>query len=294
MTPASSSSGTRGRAATPRARSQTFRGYTGLELHGDRHGDGAPVLLLHGGGQTRHAWLATAQRLAAQGWSAFSVDQRGHGDSGWDPEGAYRVEDFGRDVVSLCAAVGEPPVLVGASLGGLAAMLAVGEFGADARALVLVDIAVRPEPAGVDRILEFMGRHARGGFASLDEAADAVAAYLPHRRRPPAGGGLLRNLREGVDGRYYWHWDPAFLDAAHAQPPEHWEPLLRRAAGALSLPVLLVRGGSSDVLSAEGVEDFLTLVPHAEFAEVGDAAHMVVGDRNDAFATAVLDFLERR
>ncbi len=267
-------------------------GADGLRLAAERDGDGTPVLLLHGGGQTRHAWGQTATRLAAAGWQAIAIDQRGHGDSDWaPPDQDYRLEWYGEDLAAAVRSLNEPVVLVGASLGGLAALMVAGELAPECvEALVLVDIAVRPEPHGVDRVLAFMEAHGQG-FTSLEEAAAAVAAYLPHRPRPARSEGLARNLRRRADGRWYWHWDPRFLHAARTQPPEAWEPRMRAAARRLCQPTLLVRGGLSDVLSEAGARDFLTLVPHARYASVSDAAHMVVGDRNDRFTAAVLEFL---
>ena len=61
----------------------------------------------------------------------------------------------------------------------------------------------------------------------------------------------------------------------------------------LKVPTLLVRGRQSDVLTEEGVRDFLQLVPHADYADIAGADHMVSGDRNDAFNDAVFAFLER-
>lgn len=268
-------------------------GKNGVQLVAERSGKGAPVVLLHGGGQTRHAWGQTAARIAAAGWQALAVDQRGHGDSDWAPaDQDYRLEWYGEDLAVLLDSLEEPAVIVGASLGGLAALMVAGELSPErCRALVMVDIAVRPEQHGVDRVLAFMAAHDEG-FASIAEAAEVVAAYLPHRPGRGASSGLARNLRLREDGRYYWHWDPRFLDAARTQPPEMWEARMRKAAARLTQPTLLVRGGMSDVLSEAGVEDFLQLVPHARSASVGDAAHMVAGDRNDAFTTEVLSFLD--
>ncbi len=269
-----------------------FTGADGLRITADSLGpdDAPPVLLLHGGGQTRHAWGGLAEILAGKGFRAVSIDQRGHGQSAWSPEGRYALGDFASDVRAVCAALGRRPVLVGASLGGLASLLAEAE-GPFARALVMVDIAHRLELEGVQRILGFMTENAASGFASLEEAADAVAAYLPHRKRPRDLAGLAKNLRLGDDGRYRWHWDPRFLEAGHGEDPAHAAARLRNAASALRLPTLLVRGGLSDVLSEEGAREFLELVPGARYADVGGAAHMVAGDRNDAFNAAVLAFL---
>jgi pimeloyl-ACP methyl ester carboxylesterase len=271
----------------------TFAVGDGLTLVGDAWGprDAAPVLLLHGGGQTRHAWAGTAVALARRGWRALALDQRGHGDSSWDPAGDYSRNTSADDVVDVVRALARPPVLVGASLGGIASLLATHRGEGDvAAALVLVDIATRMEPVGVERIFAFMQGHP-DGFASLEEAADAIAAYNPHRPRPKDLSGLRKNLRLGDDGRWRWHWDPAFMASRDpAEPPrEHRDADL--AAEALRIPTLLVRGRMSDMLSEEGVRVFLGQVPHAKYADITDAGHMVAGDRNDVFCDAVLDFL---
>ncbi|MEE2672521.1 MAG: alpha/beta hydrolase [Myxococcota bacterium] len=254
-----------------------------------------PVVLLHGGGQTRHSWSETAQALAAAGWYAVSVDLRGHGESDWSPTGDYSPTRFANDVTRLARAFDEPPVLVGASLGGISSLLAVGTADTEARplarALVLVDIATQVEPDGADRIVSFMESRP-DGFASLQEAADAVALYNPHRKPPRNLDGLAKNLRKHADGRYRWHWDPAFLKRRHFSADSLTDPmLLDRAARGLTIPTLLVRGRLSDLLSQEGAEAFLEQVPHAKFADVSGAGHMVAGDQNDLFADAVLGFL---
>ena len=269
-------------------------GRDGLRLEADAWGDVSrpPVVLLHGGGQTRHAWGNTARALARHGWQALAVDLRGHGESAWCERGDYGFDAFADDVAAFARGFDTPPAWVGASLGGIAALLAVAERSAPARALVLVDIAPRIEAEGVDRIVDFMtGRP--DGFASLDEAADAIAGYLPRRRRPSDLAGLAKNLRLGSDGRWRWHWDPRFMARRRTGPvgDAGIQERLEAAARALRLPTLLVRGRLSDLLSAEGAQAFLALVPHARYADVSEAGHMVAGDRNDAFTRAVLDFL---
>jgi non-heme chloroperoxidase len=278
------------------------RGANGIELVADAYGDpSAPsVLLLHGGGQTRHSWGGTAEALAAHGFYAVSADLRGHGDSEWDPEGDYSFSVFQFDTEAWCEMLarrsGARAALVGASMGGLAAMWTEGTRAADglapvSGAVVLVDIAHRNEAAGVERIVNFMTGRPEG-FASLEEVADAIAEYLPHRRRPTNVGGLARNLRIGEDGRYRWHWDPAFMSQDRPRSSDDLGGFAAHAA-RLTMPVLLVRGRMSDVLSEEGAQDFLRVVPHAEYVDVRDAHHMVAGDRNDAFTDSVVDFLRR-
>jgi pimeloyl-ACP methyl ester carboxylesterase len=282
---------------------ENFTGAAGNKLVGDRYGSGKrATILLHGGGQTRHAFAGTAAALAAAGWTAITIDQRGHGDSEWIADGSYRLSDFADDAASIAAIVadrhGAPPVVIGASLGGMAAMIAEGKvarqnFPSIFAALVLVDVTPRFDPQGAMKIRGFMRGRVREGFASIEEAADAVAEYLPHRPRPSSNEGLRKNLRLHDDGRWRWHWDPAFFDgpAPVSSQREQQEAARIEAARTLRIPALLVRGGSSELVREEHAREFLELVPHARFADVAGARHMVAGDRNDVFTAAILDFL---
>jgi pimeloyl-ACP methyl ester carboxylesterase len=286
----------------PASRKVELGGAEGNRLVADVFGgEGAPVLLLHGGGQTRHAWGKTAENLAEAGWTAYALDQRGHGDSAWVDDGAYTFPDFAADARAVADALAAPhgrrPVVIGASLGGIASLLAEGAAEREGArvfsALVLVDIAPRVDLDGVAKIQGFMRARAAEGFASVAEAADAVAAYLPHRPRPRSHEGLKKNLRQHPDGRWRWHWDPRFLDGnrrigANAGEVER---ALVEAAKTVTIPTLLVRGASSELVQEEHAKDFLKLVPHASYVDVGGARHMVAGDRNDQFAEAIKRFL---
>ena len=279
------------------ARSLELQSSDGLTLRADAWGNenDAPVLLLHGGGQTRHAWAGTGLTLAKAGWYAVSMDLRGHGESDWCPKGNYEHLTFGADTAHVARSFHQKPVLVGASLGGLSSLFALGdahEEGQDspASALVLVDIAPRMERDGARRVLEFMNG-APNGFESLEEAADAIAKYNPHRPRPKDLEGLRKNLRQREDGRYHWHWDPAFINGRTEPTLINHEERLERAAQSLTIPTLLVRGRMSDLITEEGAQEFLKQVPHAHYVDVSGAGHMVAGDRNDKFTSAVTEFL---
>jgi pimeloyl-ACP methyl ester carboxylesterase len=268
-----------------------------IRLAGDRW-EAAPAvphrgtaLLLHGGGQTRHSWKRTAERLSADGWTTITLDTRGHGDSGWSADGDYSMDAFVGDLLGICATLPEPPVLIGASLGGLTALVAEGEHPGTARALVLVDVAPRVEDEGTSRIHDFMAG-APDGFASLDEVADAVAAYNTHRPRPKNVEGLRKNVRLREDGRWHWHWDPAFIrggdEPRRAMDPERFA----EAARLIRAPLLLIRGQLSDVVSPEGAAELLSLVPHARYVDVEATGHMVAGDDNDVFTAELTGFLD--
>ncbi|HLG86904.1 MAG TPA: alpha/beta hydrolase [Alphaproteobacteria bacterium] len=269
----------------------SFEGADGVRIAADIGGpaEGPVVILLHGGGQTRQSWGGTAEALACRGYRVVSLDARGHGESGWAPDGLYSMDGFVGDLLAVLDQVPGRPALVGASLGGLTAMTAIGESDkAIANALVLVDIAPKMNRNGTAKIQAFMQAYP-DGFASLEEAADAVETYLPQRKRPRSTEGLKRNLRRDATGRLRWHWDPAFVQ------PRKWDPKFQdrfdEAARNLSIPTLLVRGSRSEVVDEEAIRHFQELVPHAKFAELEGAGHMVAGDSNDAFNEAILPFL---
>jgi pimeloyl-ACP methyl ester carboxylesterase len=273
-----------------------YTGADGITLVADEWnrgaGDGRPtMLMLHGGGQNRHSWKNTGRVLADEGFHVVALDTRGHGDSDRAPGADYAVETLTADVMHVLDAIARPVALIGASMGGLTGILVADRAGPrQVTRLVLVDVVPRFEKAGSARIREFMFGSIHG-FESLEEAADAVAAYLPHRPRPRSPEGLKKNLRLR-DGRWYWHWDPAFMTKPGDDPELRTEKF-ERAAMALEIPVLLIRGKLSDVVTPASVQDFLAKVPHAEFVELSGAGHTAAGDDNDAFSDVVVSFVKR-
>ncbi|HPX38029.1 MAG TPA: alpha/beta hydrolase [Mycobacterium sp.] len=275
----------------------TFHGDGGLTLVGDewnRSGadlDRPTILMLHGGGQNRFSWKNTGAVLAEHGFHVIALDARGHGDSDRAPGGEYTVDALARDVAAVLDQIGRPVVLIGASMGGLTGIVAARKAGPrKVSGLVLVDVVPRFESEGTHRIRDFMTSHVHG-FETLEHAADAIAAYLPHRKRPRNLDGLKKNLRHR-EGRWHWHWDPAFVSGINDDPFADVEKL-EAAAIELQIPILLIRGKLSDVVSPQGVQDFLAKVPSAQFVELSDAGHTAAGDDNDAFSEAVVAFVTR-
>ena len=263
----------------------------GLQLSAARfEGRGPGILLAHGFGQTRQAWLPTQRRLADAGHASLAWDVRGHGQSERNPVASrYAGGQFVDDVVTAAAALGPAPVLVGASMGGLTGLMAQSRDRVFS-ALVLVDITPRWEASGVERILGFMNAHPEG-FASYDHAADQIAAYLPHRRERKTPAQLAHLLKPRPDGRLGWHWDPRLL--AEFIPSTHdLQHQIEDACRQLDIPVLLVSGGRSDLVTSRTVEHFLELAPHARHVQLPEATHMVAGDDNDAFTDTLIHFLQ--
>jgi pimeloyl-ACP methyl ester carboxylesterase len=263
-------------------------------LAGERAGErGAQtVILMHGGGQTRHSWRRAVRELAARGYDVINLDARGHGDSQWAPAPAqYGLDQLAQDLMQIVEGLPTPPVLVGASMGGLTALHAIGRHPRRrvAAALVLVEVVPRVEIAGARRVLDFMSAHP-DGFGSIEEAAAAVAAYNPHRPRPASSEGLMKNLRRDDHGRLRWHWDPQFVSEVLSEGMVDTDDMLA-ACRHFKEPALLVRGMHSDILSEAGIDELRDVLPQLQVADVSGAGHMIAGDRNDAFNAAVLAFL---
>jgi len=272
-----------------------YRNSDGLTLVGDVGGslEAPAVVLLHGGGQTRHSWSGAMTKLIEQGYLVINYDARGHGDSDWSPTGDYSLPALASDLRVILSTLSGPVALVGASMGGITSFFAIGSGAAPSvSALVMVDIALRPAAAGVDKIHRFMTSHPNG-FATLEEAAAAIAAYNPDRPRPRNLSGLMKNLRLRDDGRLHWHWDPRLMAQRPTSEPPSRLRQLEEVSSAVTVPTLLVRGGNSDIVDDESVSDMLQRVPQTEVFNVPGAGHMVAGDRNDAFNEGVFAFLAK-
>jgi pimeloyl-ACP methyl ester carboxylesterase len=273
-----------------------FIGSSGTMLVADVGGrpSSSTVVLLHGGGQTRHSWAATMRALIDAGYRVINFDARGHGESTWSTDGIYSIEARSLDLQTVLANVHGSYALVGASMGGSTALYAASTM-QDERiaALILVDIVPNPADEGVQRIKGFMRKHL-DGFTSVDEAVDAVAAYNPHRPRPPDPRGLEKNLRRTADGKLKWHWDPKILDLDTDEESKLLMQALDANWGLRPVPTLLIRGAHSDVVVEAGIAELRGKMPNLEVLDVPQAGHMVAGDQNDAFSAGIIDYLQHR
>ena len=263
----------------------------GLTIVADSWGEpGSPAILFaHGGGQSRSAWGATARTMAEAGYHAVSLDLRGHGSSDWSPEGDYSFDSYVRDFAAIIPQLGGRAALVGASLGGRASLLMATTHPDRIAAVVLADVTPRIDEDVADDMRDFF--HASvAGFDSLEAAAATLSALAAHGR-PPRPERLRGNMRE-EDGRFFWRWDPRFVEDRFVKGPNQLA-LLERSAAALRTPTLMIRAGDSTVVRPEHVAHFLSIAPHVETRVAPGIGHMLTGDANDAYAPLVLEFLQR-
>lgn len=267
----------------------------GLSLAGDVLGPdaGARVIFLHGGGQSRSAWRGAARRLAAAGFRACTMDLRGHGDSDWSEAQAYGFDDYVADLRATISALGDQPaILVGASLGGHIAMLAAARHPHLVRALLLADVTPWIDEARGREVRDSM-RASAAGFASVQEAAESVAALRGEVARPASAlDGLRRHLREGDDGRLYWRWDVRLVSEDHLMGGGEGG-LFQTEAAKVRAPILVMHAEHSTLTTEAEIAGFRSVQPDLNVTMIAGAGHMVTGDVNDAYADAILDFIGR-
>jgi pimeloyl-ACP methyl ester carboxylesterase len=257
--------------------------------------DAPPVLALHGGGQTAYMFESLGSALRDTHY-VLAPDLPNHGDSDsvQYTTGSTRkvmaealpalLDEFGLERVAL----------VGASLGGMTSITLAAQQPDRVAAIVLIDVGHKLEDAGVQRIIEFMSKHE--SFGSLDEAAAAIAEYVP-RRSAARTTNLSRNLRQRSDGRWVWKHGFGRMHAGQdvTMPgQDDWRAVLdglEDEARTVRVPTLVIRGGESDVLTDEGARDAAALIDGARVVVVPDAGHLTAGDNPDGTVGQIRSFL---
>jgi len=250
-----------------------------------------PVVLLHGGNQSAHSWDLVSLHLADR-YHVFALDQRGHGDSEWNRGADYSIEAMARDVEGFLAVCGiERPVIFGHSMGGMVALALTHQRPKLARGAVLVDVGPEISESGTRLIGEFV--HKNIEFDDMEEFLDRVEKYDPYRTRVHMQRTLKYNLLRRADGRYVSKTDRRrFLSK-----DEQGRPRLRGAPGLdelgdMKFPVLVVRGGDSNVLLQEPAERFAAALPEGRLVTVPDCGHNVHSQNTLGFLDAIAPILD--
>jgi len=241
----------------------------------------ARLVLLHGGGANAHWWDHLAPALAER-FDVIALDFRGHGDSEHPEE--TRVGAFSDDLEALLAHLGGAPVLLmGHSMGGGVA-LDHAACHDDVRALVAVDVSRGASPRS--RRTARLALALRRSYGSREEAI-ARYRFLPasdHASEELRSHIAACSVRDEGGGRFGFKFDPRWFSLPSRPRPD---------PARIACPVLLVRGGESPLLSAEGAERFCRELPDARSVVIEGAGHHVHLDQPRAFLDAVLPFLAR-
>lgn len=261
----------------------------GVELRClDWNGDGPPVLFLHGGNQTAHAWDLVCLQLRDR-YRCLAVDLRGHGESPFPEDGRWRMRVQADDIRGLVSELSlERPALVGFSMGSWVATAYAALWPDAPRAAVFVDGAPTLADPDEKELFELMGTYR---FASLDEAVEHHLAYGPGGSPAHQRYYLLRTARRKDSGQWvtprFWGRFGAPPDEMNADTESLWKLVPK-----IPCPALVVRGEHSNILSPELAERMAAELPGAgAYRTVPGSGHMVTLDRPRQLADAIADFL---
>ena len=249
-----------------------------------------PALFLPGGGQTARTWdlccLALRQRL-----HCIALDQRGHGDSEWSYAFDYAPDAHAEDFAALLDSLRIPRVVViGMSMGCLNGLSFAARWPERVSAFVAVDAGPWVQMEGGRRIAEFV-RDADHGV-DVDAFVAAAVRFNPRRDPRLLRQGLLHNLRALPDGTLTWKTDRR--RAIDLGGIEARLTALRARLGAIRCPVLILRGGESDVFSDDDAARFAAALPDARWVRVPGAGHTIQGDKPAELVREVSAFLGER
>ena len=254
-----------------------------------------PLVLLHGLRGFSGTWRALAASLSSR-YRLIAPDQRGRGDSDWDPDCNYYTDTYLADLEAVVAHFGlERFALLGHSMGGTTSYVYADRHPEKLTSLIIEDIAPGSSSvgAGAKRIVAEMTA-LPSGFSSWDEAREYWRA-----RRPSVGAEgieqrVAESLRLAADGRITWRYDARGIARTRLNPDparivDLW-PIVER----LRVPTLLLRGMKSDFCPAETVAEMCRRNPHFVSVEIADAGHYIHDDNPQDFNTQVADFLARQ
>ena len=272
----------------------TFRDHRvnarGLRFHYVEWGaaEQPPLLCLHGITQTAHSWDEVAAELSSD-YRVLSFDQRGHGDSDWAPDGDYTRHTQAADVDVISAALGLPPfVLAGMSMGGINAVTFTARHAEKVRALIIVDVSPEIQVRGVENIRSFI--QASDELDSFEAFVERAHQFNPRRSLENIRSRLTYNLKQLPNGKWTWKYDKALRSGERSFQASAllnlWDDVR-----AIRCPTLIVKGGDSDILSAESAAKLQAAIPNSRLAVVPGAGHSVMGDNPGAFVAAVREFL---
>ena len=285
--------------ATPRYRSRNtvFR-HQRFHFLEWGHATAPPLVLLHGSNQSAHAWDFVSLHLS-DAKHVYALDQRGHGDSEWSRGAHYGVPDMAGDAEAFLTSVvaaenGRKPIVVGHSMGGMVTLALARQRPDLLDAIVIVDIGPEVSEVGTKMIREFVGNNIE--FDDMEEFLDRVEKYDRYRSREHIARTLKYNLIRRADGRYV-----PKADRRRFRPEESDDGTQPRVPGAptlddmrdLDLPVLVVRGGDSNVLDADAAQRFADALPHGRLVTVPGCGHNVASQNTLGFLNAVRTFLAR-
>lgn len=263
----------------------------GLNLHYLEWGDaGKPtIVMLHGIQQQSHSWDFISLPLSVD-YHILAVDQRGHGDSDWSPDGDYSTDAYVGDVSALVSTLGLKDFhLIGHSMGGRNSLAWASQSQGMLKSLTIVDTGPETQRRGSDRIQRF--RELPDELDTLEEFAQRVMEYTG-RTREQTLGALKYSIRQREDGKWTWKYDKV-IRVRGFRPPAWTSDQLWAGWRKIDCPALVVRGERSDIFADEIMQRMAQEHHDCTTVTVSNAGHLVQGDNPPEFLTAVKGLLGR-
>lgn len=265
----------------------------GISLHYlDWGGTNKPwMVCLHGGSQNAHMWDFTSLAFSDR-YHIVALDQRGHGDSDWAPNGDYSASAHQRDISGFISALNiNAFVMIGLSMGGHNSFRFTSNNPSLVLGLVVVDIGPESKTEGGQRIRQFVTQD--DVLDSFDAFVERTKLYDPIRPEWQIRGSLRHAIRQLPDGRWTWKYDKVLRDPARRESPnpDRTPETLWKLWEKIQCPTLLVRGANSDILDREVAQDMEKRLPSCQLVEISKAGHRVPGDNPVAFEGALRAFL---
>jgi pimeloyl-ACP methyl ester carboxylesterase len=247
-----------------------------------------PLLCLHGITQTAHSWDEVAAALSSE-YRVICLDQRGHGDSDWAPNGEYNRRAMAGDIDAISDELGLSKFLLcGMSMGGINSITFSAAHPEKVRALVIVDVSPEIKTEGVQNIRSFIT--ASDELDSFEAFVERAHQFNPRRSLENIRSRLSHNLKQLPSGKWTWKYDKALRSGGRGFDAsgllDLWDDVARIRA-----PTLIVKGAESDILSADSAAKLQAAIPGSRLAEIPGAGHSVMGDNPEAFVAAVRGFL---
>ncbi|MGH7985085.1 MAG: alpha/beta fold hydrolase [Candidatus Binataceae bacterium] len=248
-----------------------------------------PLLFLHGGGLNAHTWDLVCLMLRND-YHCLALDQRGHGDSEWEPTADYRFDTQVRDIERFVAELSlSRPLIIGHSMGGFAAMGYAVKHAKSMAGLVLVDVAPELNLEGAVRIREFINQDRE--LESVEAFIERALKFNPRRNRELLRRSLLHNLRQLPNGKWTWKHDPNRIGTNFEHDRAERASLITNATARITCPTLVMRGEHSNVLTDESARKFAESLPAGSWVRIPDSGHTIQGDNPRALLSALRPFL---
>jgi pimeloyl-ACP methyl ester carboxylesterase len=264
----------------------------GLHFHYVEWGSpGNPALvLLHGFQSNAHTWDTFSQAMADT-YHVLALDQRGHGDSAWAPDGHYAPEASVSDIAGFITALRlTPTVVIGHSMGGRNAAMVAADHPEMVRKVVIVDTAAEFPPAMRSQQPATDAPPQPETFETFEEVVQNGIKQYPLTPEAELRHANYHNLSRGADGKWRWRWDINLLQ---------WRRRNRSAPGELytylqriQCPTLLIHGQRSPLLTPEVAQKMIQALPNGRTVDIANAAHTVNADNAPEFNAATAAFLK--